>query len=269
MRDKTILFSGDAGLIGSHLLEYLLNKYPNYYIINFDALIYASDNKCLDNIKKNKNYKFILGNICNNSLIQEYDISDVIHLTADSHIDNSIAAPSIFVNTNIQSIFNFLEASRPNLFKQNRNSRFLHISTDEVYYSLGNNGYFTGKSPYSAPKAYSDLLIRSYFNIPVLISNCSNNYGPKQYDKKLIPTIFRSTLQDKQIPIYRDDKNIRDGLYIGDHCAALDVIFYQGSIGESYNVGTHKERANIEMDNLVHGILDELKPSATGQSYAT
>lgn len=280
MKKKVILITGGAGFIGSHFVEYLLNKYANYYIINLDLLTYAGDIKRLDNVKTHQNYKFIQGNICDTALLRElfqvYDISDVIHLAAESHVDNSIKNPTIFIETNIKGTFALLEAARSHWLEKKQNTKFLHISTDEVYGSLGDNGYFTEctpyapNSPYSASKASSDFLVKSYFHtygLPVMISNCSNNYGPKQHDEKLIPTIIRKALKGEKIPIYGNGKNIRDWLYVGDHCSALDAIFHQGSIGESYNIGTNNERTNLEIVNLVCNILDELKPLISSVSY--
>jgi dTDP-glucose 4,6-dehydratase len=281
MKDRVILITGGAGFIGSHLVEYFLKKYPVYYVVNLDALTYAGDIKRLDNIKDNKNYKFIQGNICDYDLIrklfQQYDISDVIHLAAESHVDNSIANPNIFIETNIKGTFTLLEVARLCWLNKKEKNKFLHVSTDEVYGSLGNSGYFSEKtpyapnSPYSASKAASDFLVRSYFhtyNLPILISNCSNNYGPKQHDEKLIPTIIRKALKGEKIPIYGNGKNIRDWLYVEDHCSALDAVFHRGSIGESYNIGTRNEKTNLEVVNLVCSILDQLKPLAGNKSYS-
>ncbi len=280
MQGRVIMITGGAGFIGSHLVGYLLNKYPDYYIINLDSLTYAGDIKRLDDIQNYPNYKFIAGSICDAALVQElfraYDISYIIHLAAESHVDNSIANPSVFIDTNIKGTFTLLETARTNWREKKNNTRFLHISTDEVYGSLGDSGYFSENtpyapnSPYSASKASSDFLVRSYFHtygLPTIISNCSNNYGPKQHDEKLIPTIIRKALKQEKIPIYGNGKNVRDWLYVKDHCSALDVIFHQGTIGESYNIGTHNEKTNLEIANHVCNILDKLKPSETGMSY--
>lgn len=280
--DKVILITGGAGFIGSHLVEYFLNKYNNYYIINLDALTYAADIKRLDHISNKQNYKFIHGNICQIDLIEnlfkEYNISDVIHLAAESHVDNSLANPRIFIETNIQGTFNLLESARNHWSLQdNINSKFLHISTDEVYGSLADTGYFSENSPYapnspySASKASSDFLVRSYFhsyNLPTIISNCSNNYGPRQHNEKLIPTIIRKALNGEPIPIYGNGKNIRDWLYVEDHCSALDLIFHKGVVGENYNIGTRNEQTNLELANKICNILDELRPHTDSTPYA-
>lgn len=278
--NRVILITGGAGFIGSHLVELFINKYPDYYIINLDALTYAGDLKRLDNVENKTNYKFVHGNICDDALIhklfEQHNISDVVHLAAESHVDNSILTPGIFIETNIKGTFTLLETARLHWGEDKANKKFLHISTDEVYGSLGKTGYFTEttpyapNSPYSASKASSDFLVRSYFHtygLPTLISNCSNNYGPKQHDEKLIPTIIRNAIQGRKIPIYGNGSNIRDWLYVGDHCSALDTIFHNGKVGENYNIGTNNEKTNLQIANLVCSILDELKPRASGGSY--
>lgn len=274
MQIKNILVTGGAGFIGSHLVEYLLNNYQNYNIINLDDLTYAGDLKRLDEFIDNTQHNFIQGNICDEGLIKqifhEYEIEGVFHLAAESHVDNSINSPKVFIETNINGTFTLLEEARKYWQSKNiTNSRFLHVSTDEVYGTLGKSSYFTEdspyapNSPYSASKAASDFLVRSYFhtyNLPVVISNCSNNYGPKQHDEKLIPTIIRNALIGSQIPIYGKGENIRDWLYVLDHCAALDKIFHKGKLGESYNIGTRNEKTNLEIAYSVCEILDKLNP---------
>lgn len=280
MQLGNILVTGGAGFIGSHLVEYLLNTYPSNNIINLDALTYAGDIKRNSNVANNPRYKFVHGNICDELLVEnifnEHEISGVFHLAAETHVDNSINRPKIFVETNVTGTLTLLEAARK-YWQSNEskilNPRFIHVSTDEVYGSLGNSGYFmedtpyAPNSPYSASKASSDFLVRSYFHtfgLPVIITNCSNNYGPMQHDEKLIPTIIRSALHGNKIPIYGKGKNIRDWLYVGDHFTALDKIFQTGEIGESYNIGTRNEKTNIEIVNLVCEILDKLKPLKSG-----
>jgi dTDP-glucose 4,6-dehydratase len=205
-----------------------------------------------------------------NKLFEKYSVTDVIHFAAESHVDNSIANPRKFVETNVLGTFSLLDAFKK---KSGSSSRFLHISTDEVYGTLGQTGYFTEKtpyapnSPYSASKAGSDLLVRSYFHtyaLNVVTSNCSNNYGPKQHHEKLIPTIIRSILKKNPIPIYGDGANIRDWLYVMDHCKALDIIFHGGRAGETYNVGGHNEKTNLQIANAICEIFDEKRPRKSG-----
>lgn len=279
MFSKSILITGGAGFIGSHLIIYLLNKYPSYNIINLDALTYAGDLKRLSTIEGYNNYQFIQGNIEDKELIDElfsrYKFSEIIHLAAESHVDNSINMPGVFIKTNINGTFTLLEAARKYwVNSKNEPKKFLHISTDEVYGSLSATGYFTESSPYapsspySASKAASDFLVKSYFHtygLPVLISNCSNNYGPWQNDEKLIPTIIRKAIAGEEIPIYGNGRNIRDWLYVLDHCRALDLILHQGNIGENYNIGAHNEKSNIKMANLICTFLDDLKPLSKGR----
>ena len=280
MQATNILVTGGAGFIGSHLVEYLLDKYPDYKIINLDALTYAGDEKRNDKVADNPRYEFVHGNICDRQLVQEifeeHQITGVFHLAAETHVDNSIINPEIFVKTNVCGTLTLLEAARK--YWQNgevelKNPRFIHVSTDEVYGSLGTEGYFTEStpyapnSPYSASKASGDFLVRSYFhtfNLPVIITNCSNNYGPKQHDEKLIPRIIRNALSGKKIPIYGIGLNIRDWLYVTDHCTALDIVFQAGRLGESYNIGTRNEKANMQIALLVCEILDSLKPLKYG-----
>lgn len=284
---KTILVTGGAGFIGSNFVPYFCEKYPQYNIINLDKLTYAGN---LDNLKECegiKNYTFVQGDICDEELIEklfvENDIRGVIHFAAESHVDNSIKGPKAFINTNIVGTFNLLDNARrhwleaPNKAKQGyEDCRFHHISTDEVYGTLGNEGMFeettpyAPNSPYSASKASSDFLVRAYhhtYGMNVTTSNCSNNYGPKQHYEKLIPHIIEKALNEEALPIYGQGLNIRDWLYVQDHCKAIDLIYHKGKSGETYNVGGRNERNNITIVKTICAILDEKKPRANGKKY--
>lgn len=282
MNNRNILITGGAGFIGCHLVEHLLNKYPYSKIINLDLLTYAGDRERLEEHKKNPNYIFVQGDIGDEYLVSkifnEHNIDGVMHLAAESHVDNSISGPRIFFETNVMGTQNLLDNAKRSWLEKNGRlksefaaAKFLHVSTDEVYGSLGVTDYFTEdtayapNSPYSASKAASDFVARSYFHtygLPIVISNCSNNFGPKQHDEKLIPTIIRKAIAGKDIPIYGNGKNIRDWLYVTDHCTALDRIFSNGQIGESYNIGTQNEKTNIEIATLICEILDKILPVA-------
>jgi dTDP-glucose 4,6-dehydratase len=285
---ETILITGGAGFIGSNFVPYFCAKYPQYNIINLDKLTYAGN---LDNLKEcanMPNYRFVKGDICDEAFIEKLfadnDIRGVVHFAAESHVDNSIKGPRAFINTNIVGTFNLLEAARkqwmeaPNKVKAGyENCRFHHISTDEVYGALGETGMFSEttpyapNSPYSASKAGSDFLVRAYrhtFGMNVTTSNCSNNYGPKQHHEKLIPHIIAKALAGEPLPIYGKGNNVRDWLYVLDHCKAIDLIFHQGRAGETYNIGGHNERDNITIVKTICAILDEKKPRADGKSYA-
>ncbi len=282
---KSILVTGGAGFIGSNFVPYFSKKYPDYQIINLDKLTYAGN---LDNLKEcydMNNYTFVQGDICDVSMLEklfaQYDIRGVIHFAAESHVDNSITGPRPFIETNILGTFNLLETARkywmiaPNQYKEGyENCRFHHISTDEVYGTLGDTGLFeettayAPNSPYSASKASSDFLVRAYFHtfgMNVTTSNCSNNYGPKQHPEKLIPKIISNCLAEKPIPIYGDGKNIRDWLYVLDHCKAIDLIYHTGKAGETYNVGGRNERNNLEIVHTICAILDEKRPRKLGK----
>ena len=284
---KTILVTGGAGFIGSNFVPYFCEKYPEYKIINLDKLTYAGN---LDNVKECNgmpNYEFVQGDICDAEFIEDLfaknDIRGVIHFAAESHVDNSISGPRAFINTNILGTFNLLEAARklwmsaPNQYKQGyEGCRFHHISTDEVYGTLGNEGMFeettpyAPNSPYSASKASSDFLVRAFhhtFGMNVTTSNCSNNYGPKQHNEKLIPKIISNCLNDKPLPIYGKGENIRDWLYVLDHCKAIDLIYHTGKAGETYNVGGRNERNNITIVKTICAILDAKRPRANGKKY--
>ena len=283
---KTILLTGCAGFIGSNFVPYFLEKYSEYKLINLDLLTYAGDLDNLKSIEKHPRYRFIKGDICNRELVEfifnEYNIEGVIHFAAESHVDNSIKNPDVFIKTNINGTFTLLDVAykfwmkspfeykeKFRCTKENLIGRFHHISTDEVYGSLGKDGYFTEmtpyspNSPYSASKASSDMCVRSYFHtfgLDVVITNCSNNYGPKQNDEKLIPTIVRKALANEPIPIYGDGKNIRDWLYVLDHCKGIDLAYHKGKAGETYNIGGKNERDNLYIVHKICDILDELRP---------
>ncbi len=272
-----ILVTGGAGFIGSNFIPYFLGKYPNYYIINLDKLTYAAN---LDNPEKADNrYQLVKGDICNRELLEylfmQYDIRGVIHFAAESHVDNSITDPGVFIKTNVEGTFTVLDVARnywmesPGKYKADyEGSRFHHISTDEVYGSLGEIGLFTEQtayapnSPYSASKAASDLIVRSYFQtygLNTVISNSSNNYGPRQHNEKLIPTIIRKALAGEIIPVYGNGMNIRDWLYVLDHCKAIDRVYHLGRAGESYNIGCRNEHSNLHVVQTICGLLDQVK----------
>ncbi|KAA1244318.1 dTDP-glucose 4,6-dehydratase [Aquimarina sp. RZ0] len=285
MSKKTILVTGGAGFIGSNYINYKSNA-RDVKLINLDCLTYAAN---LDNIEVNNSsdYHFVEGNICDVKIVEkifaDYNIDSVIHFAAESHVDNSIHNPDTFIQTNIVGTFNLLQTayrnwmSAPNVFKKGKeNSRFLHISTDEVYGTLGEEGLFTEQtsyapnSPYSASKASSDFLVRSYFHtygLPVITTNCSNNYGSRQHDEKLIPTIIRKAINKESIPIYGDGKNIRDWLYVLDHCKGIDLVLAKGRLGETYNIGGKNERENIYIANVICEILDKIQPLDEQKSY--
>ncbi len=284
---KKILVTGGAGFIGSNFILYFLKKYPDYQIINLDKLTYASDLKNLENADENENYSFIQGDIQDykflDNIFDQFKITDVIHLAAESHVDNSIEEPEEFIKTNVNGTFNLVDVARkkwmrnPFQFKEGmENNRFHHVSTDEVYGTLGETGLFkettsyAPNSPYSASKASSDMIVRSYhhtYGMNVVTTNCSNNYGPKQHSEKLIPVIIRKAISGEPIPIYGDGKNIRDWLYVRDHCSGIDLVFHKGKSGETYNIGGRNERDNNYIANKICEILDKLKPLSNGKSY--
>ncbi len=283
---RSILVTGCAGFIGSNFVPCFLEKYKDYHIINLDLLTYAGDLENLKEIEENERYTFIKGNICNRELLEyifsEFDISGVIHFAAESHVDNSIKDPGVFIETNVNGTFTLLDVAYkywmdgPFSYKKRYTEefpRFHHISTDEVYGTLGKEGLFTEStpyapnSPYSASKASSDMVARSYlhtYGLNTVITNCSNNYGPKQHDEKLIPTIIRKALNHEAIPIYGDGKNIRDWLYVLDHCKGIDLVYHTGRTGEVYNIGGRNERDNNYIANKICEILDDLKPQTSG-----
>lgn len=279
---KHILVTGGAGFIGSNFIPYMLNKYENYKIINLDALTYAGNT---NNVKISNDiaerYVFVEGNICDealvNNLFEKYDIRGVFHFAAESHVDNSITGPKVFFETNVIGTYNVVHAAKthwmtaPFEFKNGyKDCRFHHISTDEVYGTLGEIGLFTETTayapnpPYAASKAGADFVVRSYFHtfgMPVTISNCSNNYGPNQHDEKFIPTVIKSCLGNKNIPIYGTGANVRDWLYVLDHGKGLDNVFHNGKLGETYNIGCWNEQTNNTIVHMICEILDRIKPS--------
>ncbi|WP_281847353.1 dTDP-glucose 4,6-dehydratase [Olleya namhaensis] len=278
---KTILVTGGAGFIGSNFVPFFLETNPNINLVNLDSLTYAGDLTNLKEVESDSNYTFVKGDICDRGLIEKlfekYQFEGVIHFAAESHVDNSISNPGAFINTNIGGTFNLIDVSKkhwmssPFKYKEGKeNNRFHHISTDEVYGTLGETGLFTEdthyapNSPYSASKAASDFVVRSYFHtygMNVVTTNCSNNYGPKQHNEKLIPTIIRKAINGEKIPIYGDGTNIRDWLYVLDHCKGIDLVYKTGKSGETYNIGGRNECNNLTIVDTICSILDELKPS--------
>ena len=276
---KNILITGGAGFIGSHVVKRFVNKYPNYNIYNVDNLTYAGNLNNLKDLEDKKNYFFFKIDIKNHNEILKlfYDkkITDVIHLAAESHVDKSIENSFEFAETNVLGTLSLLEASKISWDLSSKNNVFYHISTDEVYGSLGLEGSFNEyskydpNSPYSASKASSDHFVRAYhktYGLPILISNCSNNYGPNQHAEKMIPNIINSLLKQIKIPIYGDGKNIRDWLYVDDHCDAIELIFNNGNCGETYNIGGNYEISNIDLANIIIKIFDEIKLNNSGSS---
>lgn len=252
-----ILVTGGAGFIGNCFVRYMLKKHPEYKIINLDCLTYAGNIANLDDVKDNSNYSFVKGNICDKKLVFDLcsQVDAVVNFAAESHVDRSITGPEIFVETNVKGTLNLLQAA-----KEHKIQRFLQVSTDEVYGTLGKTGYFTEKtplapnSPYSASKAGADMLVRAYFEtykLPVLNTRCSNNYGPYQYPEKLIPFFISRLLNGQKVPVYGDGLNVRDWLYVYDHCAAIDVVLHKGNEGEVYNIGGHNEKTNLEITKII------------------
>jgi len=272
---KNILITGGSGFIGSNFIRLILEKTSDFRLINLDKLTYAGNSKSLSDIQDDPRYRFVKGDIRDAALVEkiftEYQIDTVIHFAAESHVDRSIVGPGEFISTNISGTFTLLEAARKSWLDSKSplspaDSRFLHVSTDEIYGSLSKTGYFTEetpydpRSPYSASKASSNHLVSAYFHtygLPVLITNCSNNYGPYQFPEKLIPLIINNALNGKELPVYGDGKNIRDWLYVKDHCEAILTVIKKGKTGETYNIGGNNEKQNIEIVRTICDSLDE------------
>jgi dTDP-glucose 4,6-dehydratase len=266
----TILVTGGAGFIGSCFVRHVLKKHPDYKIINLDALTYCGNIENLKDVESNPNYTFVHGNICDPKLVRDIikDCDCVVNFAAESHVDNSIKHPEIFVETNVQGTLNLLQSS-----KELGVERFLQVSTDEVYGTLGKAGYFyettplAPNSPYSASKASADMLVRAYhetYKMPTLNTRCSNNYGPYQYPEKLIPFFISKLLKGEKVPVYGDGLNVRDWLYVYDHCEAIDTVLHKGKIGEVYNIGGHNEKTNME---ITHLILDAMGKDESSIEY--
>lgn len=252
-----LLVTGGAGFIGSCFVRYMLKNHPDYKIINLDALTYAGNLDNLKDVESNANYSFVHGNICDKQLVDSLmsQVDACVNFAAESHVDRSITGPEIFIQTNVGGTLNLLEMA-----KKHKISRYLQVSTDEVYGTLGKTGYFTEttplapNSPYSASKASADMLVRAYYEtykMPVLTTRCSNNYGPYQFPEKLIPLFISNLLKGEKVPVYGDGMNIRDWLYVYDHCSAIDTVLHKGRLGEVYNIGGNNEKANIEITKLL------------------
>lgn len=280
---KNLLITGGAGFIGSNFVRLVMRKNAET-VVNCDKLTYAGNLDSLKNIESSSRYKFIHGDICNqiflNEILVKYSIDTVIHFAAESHVDRSIDAPAAFIETNINGSFSLLEAARKYWRElsdeKKKQFRFLHISTDEVYGTLGETGYFTEKtpyapnSPYSASKASSDHLVRAYYHtygLPTIITNCSNNYGPYQFPEKLVPLMILNALEGKALPVYGTGQNVRDWLYVEDHCRALLTVLEKGVPGEKYNIGGHNEKTNLDIVHTLCDILDQKKPRSDEKSY--
>ena len=274
-----VLITGGAGFIGSHVVRLFVTNYPEYHIYNLDTLSYASNIDNLIDIKNKDNYTFIKGDVCDNDLVMDifkkYKISRVIHLAAESHVDRSIDDPLKFAKVNVIGTLNLLQVAKNFWINNYSNKLFYHISTDEVYGSLGKDGLFseTSKydphSPYAASKASSDHFVRSYkdtYGLPVVISNCSNNFGPNQFTEKLIPLVVQNIINNKPIPVYGNGENIRDWIYVNDHVRAIDLIFQKGQIGDTYNIGGSNEMKNIDLIHELINITDSLLDMPIGTS---
>ena len=276
---KNILVTGGAGFIGSHVVRLLVNKYPKYHIVNMDVLTYAGNLSNLKDIQNKENYTFVKCDICDVEKVQQvfedHQIDSVIHLAAESHVDRSIKDPFLFAKTNIMGTLSLLQVAKDYWSEDFKEKLFYHVSTDEVYGSLGAAGYFTEKtnydphSPYSASKASSDHFVRAFsdtYGLPIVISNCSNNYGSYQFPEKLIPLFINNIIHNKRLPVYGKGENVRDWLFVNDHARAIDVIFHDGKIGETYNIGGFNEWKNIDLIKIIIKTVDRLLEREEGSS---
>ncbi|MDB2419661.1 dTDP-glucose 4,6-dehydratase [Flavobacteriaceae bacterium] len=276
---RNILVTGGAGFIGSHLVRLLVNKYPNYHIINMDVLTYAGNLENLKDIEYKENYTFVKCDICDvekvNQVFKKHQIDSVIHLAAESHVDRSIKDPFSFAQTNVMGTLSLLQAAKEYWNGNFSNHLFYHVSTDEVYGSLGEEGFFTEEtaydphSPYSASKASSDHFVRAFadtYGLPTVISNCSNNYGSYQFPEKLIPLFINNIVHNKPLPVYGKGENVRDWLFVNDHARAIDVIFHKGKLGETYNIGGFNEWKNIDLIKVMIKTVDRLLEREEGVS---
>lgn len=281
---KTVLITGGAGFIGSHVVRLFVKQYPNYTIINLDKLTYAGNLENLTDIEKSPNYKFIKADICDYAemlrIFSEYKVDGVIHLAAESHVDRSITDPFAFAQTNVMGTLSLLQAAKESWKDNMEGKLFYHVSTDEVYGSLENEGFFyettpyDPQSPYSAAKASSDHFVRAYgntFKLPYVITNCSNNYGPNQFPEKLIPLFINNIRNNKPLPVYGKGENVRDWLYVIDHARAIDKVFHNGKIGETYNIGGFNEWKNIDLIKVVCKAMDKKlgRPEGTSEKLIT
>jgi len=276
---KSVLVTGGAGFIGSHLVRLLVNKYPEYHIVNMDLLTYAGNLENLNDIEAKENYTFVKCDICDfkkvKQIFEDYKIDSVIHLAAESHVDRSIEDPFSFAQTNVMGTLSLLQAAKSYWNENFTNKVFYHVSTDEVYGSLGEEGFFTETtkydphSPYSASKASSDHFVRAFYDtygLPVVISNCSNNYGSYQFPEKLIPLFINNIVNNKSLPVYGKGENVRDWLFVNDHARAIDVIFHKGKLGETYNIGGFNEWKNIDLIKVMIKTVDRLLGRKEGAS---
>ncbi len=279
MATQSILITGGAGFIGSHLVRHMVKRYPDYRIVNLDLLTYAGNLENLRDVEEAPNYTFVKGDILDAALLDElfasFHFDGIIHLAAESHVDRSIADPMAFIRTNVLGTVQLLHAALKYWQENLDQHRFYHVSTDEVYGSLGETGYFTEttpydpRSPYSASKASSDHFVRAFhhtYGLPIVISNCSNNYGPYQFPEKLIPLMINNIRTGKPLPVYGDGQYTRDWLWVEDHTRAIDLIYHQGRVGQTYNIGGHNEWKNIDLVHTLCDIMDELMGKPAGSS---